>query len=258
MTFFLGTHMPSHLTATTVPLFVSRRRLADRKTLPRAAGPWALDSGGFTELSLYGGWQVTVAEYVEQVRRFIAEMGQMLWAAPQDWMCEPIILARTGLTVAEHQERTVHNFLSLRATAPEVPWVPVLQGWGLDDYLRCIERYAQAGVSLESESLVGLGTVCRRQGGKEIAHLIWRLSREVPNLHAFGLKLKGLEMSADLLASADSLAWSSHARHRPPLEGCSHSSCANCLRYALQWRARVLSTIQRQNWNLFTAQGVTA
>lgn len=48
--FWLGTHKTGWLERTDVPLFISRRRLVERVTLPRARGPWALDSGGFTEL----------------------------------------------------------------------------------------------------------------------------------------------------------------------------------------------------------------
>jgi len=52
-----------------------------------------------------------------------------------DWMSEPIMLAKTGLTVAVHQARTVANYLALRDLAPDLPFIPVLQGWRLDDYL---------------------------------------------------------------------------------------------------------------------------
>jgi hypothetical protein len=38
--------------------------LVRRKTLPKARTGWALDSGGFSELSLYGGWWTTPEEYV--------------------------------------------------------------------------------------------------------------------------------------------------------------------------------------------------
>lgn len=41
------------------------------------------------------------------------------------------MLARTGLTVREHQERTIANFLELRRIAPGLPFIPVLQGWAL-------------------------------------------------------------------------------------------------------------------------------
>jgi hypothetical protein len=61
---------------------------------PRRAG--ALDSGGFTELRLHGGWRTTAAEYVTVVRRYRDQIGCLEWAAPQDWMCEPFMLAKTG------------------------------------------------------------------------------------------------------------------------------------------------------------------
>src|SRR6185436_4368201 len=93
--------------------FVSHRQLMDRRILPRASGPWVLDSGGFSELSLYSTWRTSPAAYVEAVHRYEAEVGELSWAAPQDWMCEPFMLARTGLTVLEHQRRTVDNFVTL-------------------------------------------------------------------------------------------------------------------------------------------------
>jgi hypothetical protein len=161
--FYLGVHVPHWLDKAGVPLFVSHRTLKDRKTFPRAAAPWALDSGGFTELSLFGEWRTTPREYVTAVRRYRDEVGMLAWASPQDWMNEPAMLERTGLTVAEHQRRTVENLLTLRSLAPDLPIIPVLQGWTADDYHRCADLYEQAGVDLTAEPVVGVGTVCRRQ-----------------------------------------------------------------------------------------------
>ena len=90
--FLLGTHQPGWLTRAGVPLFVSDVRLRVYKTLPVAAAPWAVDSGGFSELQHHGRWTVTPAEYVARVRRYRDEIGQLLWAAPQDSMCEPPII----------------------------------------------------------------------------------------------------------------------------------------------------------------------
>ncbi|RTL30579.1 MAG: hypothetical protein EKK55_01880, partial [Rhodocyclaceae bacterium] len=73
-----------------VPLMVSDRRLRDMKKLPRAVGRWMLDSGGFTELQLFGRWTVPPAEYVERVRRYLAEIGGLAHVAGQDWMCEDL------------------------------------------------------------------------------------------------------------------------------------------------------------------------
>jgi len=61
-------------------------------------------------------------------------------------------------------------------------------------------------------------------------------------LHGFGVKTSGLALYGHHLASADSMAWSYAARRAPALPGCTgHKNCANCLTYATQWRARVLS-----------------
>ena len=249
MRFFLGTHKPSWLADArfaSVPLFVSRRTLPKR-ALPRAVTDWALDSGGFTELTLHGRWTLAPRDYVAIVRRCRDEIGRFLWAAPQDWMCEPTVLAKTGLTVSEHQRRTVDNFLELRALAPDLPFVPVLQGWGVSDYWRCEDFYARAGVDLGREPLVGVGTVCRRQASLVGSSILATLASTGLRLHGFGFKVRGVAQSAAHLASADSLAWSLGARREPPMEGHAHGSCANCPEYALRWREDVIGGIPRTN-----------
>lgn len=255
--FYLGTHKPSWLADPRfrgVPLFVSRASLAGRRTLPRAITTWAADSGGFSELHLHGRWTVTPKAYVAEVRRFRDEIGRLAWAAPMDWMCEPAIRAKTGLTVEEHQRRTVANLLELRALAPDLPFIPVLQGWGVAEYWRCQDLYARAGVDLSAEPIVGVGTVCRRQGGMTASGVLHSLAVEGLRLHAFGFKTAGLLANADVLASADSMAWSFGARRRPPMPGhdqpgpgrrAGHKSCANCPEYALAWRKRLLASLGR-------------
>lgn len=242
MRFYLGTHMPHWLERTSVPLFVSHRRLQDRRGLPRAVGRWALDSGGFTELSMFGEWRTPRWEYVASVRRYSDEIGHLDWASPQDWMCEPWILAKTGLTVAEHQQRTIENYLALRYDAPELPFVPVLQGWVLDDYRRHADAYTRAGVDLQAEPTVGIGSVCRRQSSAAIDNIVWTLATEGLKLHGFGVKTEGLASYGQLLASADSMAWSFGGRRvRPPICGSTtHATEANCLTYALSWRRRAI------------------
>src|ERR1700722_459777 len=146
MKFYLGTHRPRWLAALDVPLFVSRRTLGSLRQPPRARAPWALDSGGFTELTLHGRWTVSAVDYACEGRRLSAEVGRLEWAAPQDWMCEPAVRERTGLRVEEDRRRPVDNLLELRALAPDVPWTPVLQGWTVGDYWRHLEQYDDAGI----------------------------------------------------------------------------------------------------------------
>jgi hypothetical protein len=251
--FYLGSHQPGWLATAGVPLFVSDRRLRVYRRLPRAVAPWALDSGGFTELQYFGRWTVTPAEYVARVRRYRGEIGRLDWAAPQDWMCEPIVIAGgrvgpmrfvgTGLSVAEHQRRTVANLAQLRDLAPDLPFVPVVQGDTVEAYLACVDLYRAAGIDLTAEPIVGLGSVCRRQATGEAHAIITALHAVgVSRLHGFGFKTLGLARCGHLLTSADSLAWSIDARRKPPLPGCTaHKNCANCQRFALRWRERVLA-----------------
>lgn len=240
--FFLGVHRDGWLRTADVPLFVSHRVLAPRKKLPRAIAPWALDSGGFTELSLYREWVTTPRAYVAAVQRYAEEIGSLQWASPQDWMNEPVMNAKTGLTVAEHQRRTVDNYIELRSLAPQLPIIPVLQGWEPHEYLECLEMYARRSIDLHAEKVVGVGTVCRRQD-TATAEVIFRSLTEtgLDNLHGFGVKLTGLARYGQHLASSDSMAWSYRARRAGQQPGCPKKNCANCLHFALEWRQRALA-----------------
>jgi hypothetical protein len=246
MKFYLGAHMPNWLERAGVPLMVSHRRLSRQRSMPRAAAPWVLDSGGFTELLTYGRWETTPGEYAAAVARYADEVGSLDWAAPQDWMCEPAVLARTGLDVPTHQRRTLENYLELRDRAPHLPIIPVLQGWAAGDYWRHTADYYAAGIDLAAEPVVGVGTVCRRQKTGEIALVLQSLTELGLALHGFGVKTAGLRVAGHLLTSADSMAWSYRGRKvSPPICGSTrHKSEANCLRFALGWRARVLAVVE--------------
>lgn len=262
--FYLGTHEVGWLARHEIPddcrLFVSHRRLSRRQHLPRAHVRWALDSGGFTELQLYGQWRTSPSEYVAAVRRYRDEIGSLDWATPQDWMCEPAVInggvfggvtfAGTGLSVADHQARTVQNFLTLSQLWNDEatnPFIPVLQGYERGDYLRCIDLYQQAGIELTKYQVVGLGSVCRRQAETEIGDIVTDIQGALPGLplHGFGVKRRGLEKYGHLLASADSMAWSFDARRAKRLPECvRHTNCSNCINYALHWRRGVIDLIE--------------
>lgn len=241
MRFYLGTHMPNWLRTSDVPLFVSVRRLRRIRTWRPASCRWAMDSGGFTELSMHGRWTVEPSRYADEIDRAASEIGGLDWAAPQDWMCEPQILARTGLTVAEHQARSVASVVALRGMVGSARVIPVIQGWKIDDYHRCVDLYASAGIDLTSEPVVGVGTVCRRQSTVEGRQIIESIAARGISIHGFGVKVAGLREYGDTMTSSDSMAWSFGARRRPPLPGCQHRNCANCMRYAMEWRSRVVA-----------------
>jgi hypothetical protein len=244
MLFWLGTHETHWLSLTSMPLFVSRRRLSRiKRKLPRARGPWALDSGGFSELDRTGQWSITARQYVAEVRCWSEEIGNLCWAAAQDWMCEPFITTKTGLAVRTHQLHTVANYLELLDRAPELPWIPVLQGYHQAEYLRHVEDYTRAGVDLHALPFVGVGSICRRQATAQAEAIIHALAGLGLKLHGFGFKLQGLRHTGQVLTSADSMAWSVDARRAPPLPNHTHKNCANCLEYALRWREKVQQII---------------
>ena len=214
---------------------------------PESVGHWSLDSGAFTEISTYGFWKTSAAQYVEQIRRAQSEIGHLDWVAPQDWMCEPFILAKTGLDIPEHQRRTVENFLELRGAVGDLV-IPVLQGWGPWDYVRHVEMYRAYGVDLRIEKTVGVGSICRRQHTTQASQIFALLHSEGISIHAFGLKLLGLKVNHDKIKSSDSMAWSFDARRsRRQLPGHPHINCANCLEFAELWRDKVKPYVMECN-----------
>jgi len=229
MKFYLGTPAPPWTERADVPMFLSRRRISMRKRPLKPLSNWALDSGGFTELSMHGAWTISPQEYAHEVARY-ATWGKLDFAAIQDWMCEPKILARTGLTVRDHQERTIESYITLMGIDSSLPWMPVLQGWDIHDYHRHVEMYEQSGVSL-SDKTVGLGSVCRRQASREILSIVSSL--QPLRLHGFGVKQSGISLYGDLLYSCDSMAWSVNAWR----SGVSNWDLA----FALDWREKMLA-----------------
>lgn len=251
--FYLGAHHGDWLRSVDVPLFVSHVTLRDYRRLPiRPPGAvWALDSGAFSQIDTYGRWMTEPEEYAAAVRRYRDEIGGLEWAAPMDWMCEPGMLAKTGLTVGEHQRRTVESVLELRDLAPDLPFAPVVQGWDLRSYIDCVRLYEQAGVDLARESIVGLGSVCRRQGTDEIGRIVTTLADEFHlRLHGFGVKKLGVQAYGSALASSDSMAWSRAGR---AIRGCSQGrrnrqgrpikSEANCLHYAMDYYRDLIANV---------------
>jgi hypothetical protein len=244
--FYLGTHMTEWAKRPGLPpLFLNRRRLLSRPVNGPAAGRYAIDLGSFTELLLFGRWSVTPAQAAAQVAGIADRLGEPDWVTCADWMCEPVMLGRTGLSVAEHQRRTTESYLELAGNYPRFRWVPVLQGYAPAEYLAHVEQYARSGVDLAALPTVGVGSVCRRQSSDvvEAVGIIRSLAALGLSLHAFGFKTTALPLCHHLLASADSMAWSDNARRNPPLPGCTHRRCTNCLRRALWWHDRLMKKI---------------
>lgn len=227
MRFYIGLHKPwqaSHFARACLSVRSLRTR---RKPIDCPA--ILLDSGAFTELHLYGGYRQPEAAYATEIRR-LAGLISIEAAVAQDYMCEPFMLKRTGLTVAEHQALTIDRYDRLAACQLPCPVMPVLQGYQPADYVRHLAAY---GDRLAEGMWVGVGSVCKRNANPnailDVLHAIaWR--RPDIRLHGFGIKRTALEHDGvrALLASANSMAWSYAARR----EGRNGNAHGEALAYA--------------------------
>jgi hypothetical protein len=241
--FFIGLHQPSDAQQFMGPddqVMVSVNRLRDRVG-DFLVGRWMMDSGAFTELKNHGRYRHSPAEYAAQIRRW-RRCGDLLAACSQDYMCEPFILGRTGLTLVDHQRLTIERYDKIRAALrsrrpirrrgvsrprpcliaprqlrrrPRTYLMPVIQGYQPSDYVAHIRQY---GARLALGAWVGVGSVCKRNGDpRAIEAVLLAITLERPDLrlHGFGLKQTALTSPIvhDLLATCDSLAWSFAARY---------------------------------------------
>lgn len=249
-TFFLGVP-PRWARDIDVPVMVSADPLMRVKrrgeAFPKARCLWALDSAGFSHIGKRGEFELDPDEYGGLVYRLMVDFGAPpLFCSIQDWMTEDAITRRTGFTLIQHQDFTVESYLYLTSNYPHAPWMPVLQGQEVNDYLRHAAMYEQAGIDLASLDRVGVGSVCRRQGTRDTGTILAALAARSYRLHGFGVKVQGLRQHGHHLVSADSYAWSVGARRRRiRLPQCTHraADCRNCRDFALQWRTRVLAAM---------------
>jgi hypothetical protein len=219
MRFFVGLHKPwqsRHFAAA----FISVNTLKARKK-PILANDWIMDSGAFTTIMAHGGYPESVEAYAAEIRRWKG-CGNLMAAVAQDYMCEPVMLVKTGLTIADHQRLTIERYDALVACDVGVAIMPVLQGYAPADYVDHIRQY---GDRLKPGAWVGVGSVCKRNSNPAaIEEVLIAIKRARPDLrlHGFGVKKTALKSSIvwDLLHTADSLAWSYNARRNGRNRNC--------------------------------------
>lgn len=212
MKFYVGCHHPCDAGKFEHSM-VSVNAIRNRKSC-FTAQEWIMDSGAFTELSTHGHYRYSVEDYADQVIRWWRN-SYLAAAVSQDFMCEPFILEKTGLTMTEHQRFTIERYDALRKIVwPLVYILPVLQGYWPEEYVSHIRQY---GDRLKKGQWVGVGSVCKRNARiNEIEAVLMWIKRERPDLrlHGFGVKKTALASSVvrECLYSADSMAWSYAAR----------------------------------------------
>lgn len=251
--FYVGLHQPSDAHRFKRACLSIRRLWTRKKPIP---GVWALiDSGAFMELFLHGKYRDSVEKYAERLFvLYTKRIVNIAGVVAQDYMCEPFMLAKTGLTIEQHQRLTIERYDQLvEALNGLFPWggipfpvMPVLQGYAPADYVRHLKAY---GPRLTKGMWVGVGSVCKRNSAPEKIAAVLRAIKSVRpdlRLHGFGVKLTSLLSSAvrDLLATADSMAWSYAARK----QGRSANSWEEAARFVERIEAAI--NLPRQPYQL--------
>lgn len=210
--FFVGVHQPCDAHRVHAA-FISIHRIAKRvSNFP--VGDWIMDSAAFRTIEVHGGYPEPPEAYAAQIRRWSTN-GNLLAAVSQDYMCEPHMLAITGMTIEQHQRLTIERYDALMACdLGGVYLMPVLQGYAPADYVRHLEMY---GDRLARGGWVGVGSICKRNGDPAaIEEVLLAIKRVRPDLrlHGFGIKTTALRSAIvrALLWSADSMGWSYAAR----------------------------------------------
>jgi hypothetical protein len=211
MLFYVGLHQPSdaqHFERACLSVNVLRKRQK-----PLGAKAWLMDSGAFTEIAKHGGYRHSVDDYAEVINRWASDPA-MVAAVAQDYMCEPWMVAKTGLSIPQHQRLTIERYDALLPLVPRTYVMPVLQGYAPSEYVTHLRMYgSRLGVGV----YVGVGSICKRNTDvAAIETVLLAIKRERPDLrlHGFGIKTTALGSGVvcQNLHSADSMAWSFAAR----------------------------------------------
>lgn len=213
MKFYIGLHHPGD--ARLFPRACLSINVLRRRAKPIDCADIIVDSGAFTELALHGGYRRAPEEYAMDLCRLHDEgVIKIMAAVAQDYMCEPFILKKTGLSVAEHQRLTIERYDRIAPYKLPFYVMPVLQGFEPWEYVSHIKQY---GDRLWPHMWVGVGSVCKRNSNpQQIINVLSAIHTTRPDLrlHGFGIKKTALKnpLIHWLLHSADSMAWSFHAR----------------------------------------------
>lgn len=233
---------------------ISISRLRGRKK-PVECEKVIVDSGAFVELEKYGEYRHGVEEYAAELARlYFGGIVKIEIAVAQDYMCEPFMLRKTGMTVERHQNLTIERYDALTAELRRlncpVSVMPVLQGYAPSDYYRHVKMY---GDRLKPGMWVGVGSVCKRNGAPERIMEVLSAIHEARSdllLHGFGVKRTALKHAGvrKLLTTADSMAWSFAARKQGRNRHCWKEAMtfttivnAICARKPEPWQPHILA-----------------
>lgn len=170
---------------------------------------WMLDSGGYTMFTQFSDYQFKPDEYLRLVKE-----RKPSYAASMDYPCEPQLTSEISgaMTVEERIRAGADMAFYLCRRSDRI--FPVLQGWTRDDY----ELSWRLTEPLRPR-MVGVGSLCVRQGTKAIKQLVFELRHMLPIevwKHGFGVKITALRdpVVRGFFTSVDTNAWEYWGRYQ--------------------------------------------
>jgi hypothetical protein len=161
-------------------------------------------------MNIYGDYPFRPDEYLALIFHYRPTL-----AACLDYPCEPDIARGCYLqSNIDRIEAGIDYADYLLGWTSQTQFLPVIQGYTLDEYAYSIELLARRGLLRD---YMAIGSMCRRWDLSQLQETmtaIYRLVCEagitMPKLHWFGLKLQALSdpICRPLIYSCDSAAWS--------------------------------------------------
>lgn len=166
-----------------------------------------VDSGGFTAARRWGRYPWSTEQYADFIRAISRDV-PLAFCAIMDYACEPTVNRSILATNQQRIDATIENEQACRAAAPDLPWLPVLQGDNLAERAYDLSRRRETG--LLPECYAGIGSVCGR-GAVAARKVIQFYAGQLFGMryHAFGMHIGAMDdrVVPGALRSWDSYSW---------------------------------------------------
>lgn len=166
-----------------------------------------IDSGGFTAAKRWGKYPWSVGQYAD----FIGEVSRDVvldFAAIMDYACEPSVNREVYRSNKERIKATIRNETECMRVAPDLPWLPVLQGDNQTE--RAFDIAIRRRIGMLPAGYAGIGSVCGRgRAGAVETILFYRDQLPGIKFHCFGMHIQALDndFCFDAVKSWDSYGW---------------------------------------------------
>jgi hypothetical protein len=144
-----------------------------------------------------------------------------------DYACERDVNRAMYATNIQRIDATIANEAACRGAAPDLPWLPVLQGDTIKERAYDLARRRERGML--PESYAGIGSVCGR-GAKAARAVVRFYDGRLPGVkfHGFGMHIGSLDDDVVMgaLRSWDSYSWT-WARGARSMRATEYVKCAD-------------------------------